>query len=63
MKPAGLWELLRLVCVGGLRPRSRYWQWRLRTAWGGPGRPSRRELTTAAVSFGVWARRMRRWAR
>lgn len=61
----GLWELLRLGVKTRFRFRGPYWQWRMETAFGHDRSrwPSFRERVRAALEYGKWVRRMRRYAK
>ncbi|MEO0630763.1 MAG: hypothetical protein AAFY46_08540, partial [Planctomycetota bacterium] len=58
----GVWGLIRVFAATGFRRRGRYWRWREETAFG-RGRPGNRELTEAALDYGVWTLRMRHLGR
>ncbi len=58
----GLWELLLLAARSRFRMRSRYWNWRRETAFGGGAgdRPTPAEVRRAVIDYGRWVFRMKR---
>ncbi len=58
----GVYELIRLAWISGLRLRGPYWQWRLHTAFGRGAPASRAELVRSVLAYGRWVYRLRRSA-
>jgi hypothetical protein len=61
----GLWELFRLGVKTRFHFRGPYWQWRLETAFGTDRSkwPPLRRRVHAAIDYGKWIHRMRRYTR
>lgn len=56
----GVYELVRLALVSGLRLRGPYWQWRVHTAFGRGMPGTRGELVRSVLAYGRWVYRLRR---
>lgn len=56
----GLYELLRLGFQTRFKFKGPYWQWRLHTAFGTKGPPSKSAAIAAALRYGRWIHRIRK---
>lgn len=59
----GVYQLARLGVVTRFKLKGEYWQWRMHTAFGAGGPPSRGEALHAVLEYGRWVHRMRRLSR
>lgn len=61
-KILGLWALIRLAFALKFRFGSRYWKWRMETAFGKHKMPGR-EKRKAAIEYGQWVHQMKKLER